>query len=100
MEGIRFHAFPDAEAGLKAVRDGSIDAFVYDKPLLTWLVLQDFSSSLRVLDIAFDAQNYAIALPKGSPLRPILDAPLLEETESDWWEQTLFEHLGKKQPGS
>jgi polar amino acid transport system substrate-binding protein len=93
---LSYRDFPSAEDGLKALQAGSIDAFVYEKPLLTWLVL---SSTLRVLDIALDAQNYAIALPKGSPLRQILDAPLLEETESDWWEQTLFEHLGKKQPG-
>jgi hypothetical protein len=36
-------------------------------------------------------------LPKGSALRPILDAPLLEQTESDWWEETLFQYLGKKE---
>jgi polar amino acid transport system substrate-binding protein len=94
---ISYREFSDPLEGLKALEAGSIDAFVYDKPLLTWLVLQDFSSSLRVLDIAFGAQSYAIALPKGSPLRQTLDAPLLEETESDWWEQTLFEYLGKKQ---
>jgi hypothetical protein len=51
-----------------------------------------------VLDITFDNQNYAIALPKGSPLRQLLDPLLLEETESDWWQQTLFEYLGKTGP--
>jgi polar amino acid transport system substrate-binding protein len=75
-----------------------MDAFVYDKPLLTWLVLRDFSSMLRVLDITFDNQNYAIALPEGSSLRQMLNPPLLEETESDWWQQTLFEYLGKTEP--
>ena len=46
-----------------------------------------------MLDITFDNQNYAIALPKGSSLRQMLNPPLLEETESDWWQQTLFEYL-------
>ena len=76
---------------------GTIDAFVYDKPLLTWLVLRDFST-LRVLDVTFDSQNYSIALPKGSPLSQVLNPPLLDETESDWWQQKLFEYLGKTQP--
>jgi hypothetical protein len=31
-----------------------IDAFVYDKPLLAWLIPQDDSSTLRVLDPTFD----------------------------------------------
>ena len=55
------------------------------------------STTLRVLDIVLDTQNYAIALPKGSPLRAMLNAPLLEETESDWRQQTLFQYLGKRQ---
>jgi polar amino acid transport system substrate-binding protein len=89
-----FASVPD---GLTALQAGDIDAFVYDKPLLIWIVLHDFSTTLRVLDIVLDSQNYAIALPKGSPLRAMLNAPLLEETESDWWQQTLFQYLGKRQ---
>jgi ABC-type amino acid transport substrate-binding protein len=92
---ILHRVFAGPQEGLKALQNGTIDAFVYDKPLLTWLVLQDFSSTLRVLDVTFDSQNYAIALPKGSPLGRLLDPPLLEETESDWWQQKLFEYLGK-----
>lgn len=91
-------SFASAQEGLRALQAGDIDAFVYDKPLLTWIVLHDFSTTLRMLDIVFDTQNYAIALPKGSPLRAALNVPLLDETESDWWQQTLFQYLGKRQP--
>jgi ABC-type amino acid transport substrate-binding protein len=94
---ISYHSFSTPQEGLKALEAHAIDAFVYDKPLLTWLVLQDFSGTLRVLDITFDTQNYAIALPKGSALGRALDTPLLEQTESDWWEQTLFQYLGRKE---
>ncbi|HVY57841.1 MAG TPA: transporter substrate-binding domain-containing protein [Xanthobacteraceae bacterium] len=93
---ISYRGFTSPQDGLKALQAGRIDAFVYDKPLLTWLVLQDFSDTLRVLDTTFDTQNYAIALPKGSPLRQRLDAALLEEIESDSWQQTLFQYLGRK----
>jgi hypothetical protein len=42
-------------------------------------------------------ENYAIALPKnGGPLNHLLNAPLLEETESAWWDRTLFQYLGKR----
>jgi polar amino acid transport system substrate-binding protein len=95
---IPHRGFGGPQEGLKALQAGIIDAFVYDKPLLTWLVLRDFYSTLRVLDVTFDNQNYAIALPKDSPLGQVLNPPLLEETESDWWQQTLFEYLGKTQP--
>jgi ABC-type amino acid transport substrate-binding protein len=92
---ISYRGYPNAQAGLTAVQNHSIDAFVYDKPLLTWLVLQDYSSTLRVLETSFDTQNYAIALPKGSALRVALDSTILEQTESDWWQQELFQYLGK-----
>jgi polar amino acid transport system substrate-binding protein len=95
---ISHRSFSGVPDGLTALQTGDIDAFVYDKPLLTWIVLHDFSTTLRMLDIVLDTQNYAIALPKRSPLRAILNVPLLEETESDWWQQTLFQYLGKRQP--
>jgi polar amino acid transport system substrate-binding protein len=95
---IPHRGFSGPQEGLKALQAGTIDAFVYDKPLLTWLILRDFSRTLRVLDVTFDNQNYAIALPKGSSLSQMLNPPLLEETESDWWQQTLFEYLGKTEP--
>ena len=95
-ERIAYRGFADANEGLKMLQAGGIDAFVYDKPLLTWLVLQDFSGSARVLDVTFDRQNYGIALPLGSPLRQEVNLAVLEAVESEWWEQTLFQYLGRK----
>ena len=94
---ISYRSFPNPEAGLNALQAHSIDAFVYDKPLLTWLILKDYSSTLLVLDITFNNQNYAIAMPKGSALGRVLDVPLLQQIESEWWEQTLYHYLGKKE---
>ena len=95
-ERIGYRGFASPQEGLKALEAGGIDAFVYDRPLLTWLVLQDFSGSARVLDVTFDNQNYGIALPMGSPLRQPLNLALLETIESEWWEQTLFQYLRRK----
>jgi len=83
--------------GLKALEANDLDAFVYDKPLLTWLVVQDFSPKLRVLEIVLEREHYAIALPKlSTPLHRVINGALLEETETDWWDQTIFQYLGKK----
>ena len=82
---------------MRALQGGKIDAFVYDRPLLNWMVMQDFPETLRVLDFTVDSLNYAIAMPKGSSLLSRLNIAVLEETESDWWQQTLFQYLRKKQ---
>jgi ABC-type amino acid transport substrate-binding protein len=90
---VTHRAFADPAAGLKAVQEGKIDAFVYDRPLLTWIVRQDFSG-LQVLNVTFDHQNYAIGLPPNSALRIPLDVALLQIVSSDWWNQTIFRYLG------
>jgi polar amino acid transport system substrate-binding protein len=91
---LSFRTFPDVQAGLAAVSRGAIDAFVHDKPLLAWMVRKDFASSVRMVDTSFSSESYAIVLPKGSPLRPMLDGAVLDQIESEWWQQVLFETIG------
>ncbi|MER9299756.1 transporter substrate-binding domain-containing protein [Mesorhizobium sp. M0621] len=93
---IRHQDFASVKEGLDALRAGKIDALVHDKPLLGWLVGQNYATSLQVLDATFDQQQYAIALPLGSPLRKSLDVALLQTIESDWWKQAVFQYLGEK----
>jgi ABC-type amino acid transport substrate-binding protein len=99
-ERIAFRSFSQLKDGLEGLEAGQIDALVYDKPSLSWMVLQEFLDTLRVLDITFGAQNYAIALPKRSALNDMLTMAILEETEGNWWQQTLFQYLGKRQSWS
>ncbi len=93
---IGFDSFPTATAGLKAIRDGELDAFVYDRPLLAWTINQDFRRSIELLDVVFDQQHYAFALPSGSPLRKPVSVTLLREVRSPWWGETLYRYLGSK----
>ncbi|WP_027144243.1 transporter substrate-binding domain-containing protein [Mesorhizobium sp. WSM3626] len=93
---IRHQDFATVRQGLDTLRAGKIDALVHDKPLLGWLVGQNYGASLRVLDATFDQQQYAIALPLGSRLRKPLDVALLQTMESDWWKQAVFQYLGEK----
>jgi ABC-type amino acid transport substrate-binding protein len=94
---IDFAGYPNARDGLQAVRDGKLDAFVYDRPLLAWTINQDFRSSIQLLDVIFDQQHYAFALPSGSPLRKPVSVALLKEVRSPWWGDTLHRYLGGKE---
>ena len=96
-ERVAHRTFQSPMDGLHALKTGEIDAFVYDRPLLNWMVMQQFPETLRVLDFTVDSLNYAIALPKGSTLMDRLNIAVLDETESDWWQQTLFQYLRKRQ---
>ena len=94
-EHIAYRSFADAEAGLSALEAGRIDALVYDRPLLLWLVRERYSDSLRVLNASFDPQYYAIALPEGSKLRVPIDLALLDVVRSEWWQETVSGYLGQ-----
>ena len=96
-ERVSYRDFPNPQDGLRALQEGQIEAFVYDRPLLSWIVMQQFPETLRVLDFTIDSLNYAIAVPKGCRFLDKLNSAVLEETESDWWRQTLFQYLRKKQ---
>jgi ABC-type amino acid transport substrate-binding protein len=95
-ERVSHRNFPNLRDGLQALQTGQIDAFVYDRPLLNWLVMQEFPETLRVLDFTMDSLNYAFALPRDSRIFNKLNVAVLEETESDWWQQTLFQYMRKR----
>ena len=94
--GIENTGFKTPVEGLKAIKAGELDAFVYDRPLLAWYIRQNgLSSSVRLLDATFDPQSYGFALPAGSALRKPLSIAMLNNLEGDWWMQTQFRYLGR-----
>ena len=93
---IKYRKFATPQDGLKALRARRLDAFVYDKPLLTWIVRQNFSSSVELLEATFEPQEYAFAVPIDSPLRKPVGVAILAAIHSDWWEQTTSRYLGAR----
>jgi ABC-type amino acid transport substrate-binding protein len=94
LQHVPVRVYASAEAGLEAVRHGKLDAFVYDKPLLSWIARKDFADDVRVLDTVFDHQNYAIAVPKGSQLRTRIDVVMIDDLRDAWWQDVLVSYLG------
>lgn len=95
-ERIRHRDFANVQDGFRALTSGSIDAFVYDKPLLSWTAEQQFPTSVQVLDTVFEPQNYGMAMPAGSRYRKPIDVAILEAIHDEAWKETLFQYLGEK----
>jgi ABC-type amino acid transport substrate-binding protein len=95
-ERIRHRDFDKVQDGFRALTSGSLDAFVYDKPLLSWTAEQQFPGSVQVLDTVFEPQNYGMAMPAGSRYRKAIDVAILEAIHDDAWKETLFRYLGEK----
>jgi polar amino acid transport system substrate-binding protein len=91
---IPYRKFASAQDGLHALRAHSLDAFVYDRPLLAWIIKQGFSSSIELVDTTFGSEEYAFVLSSNSPLRKSLNVAILDAVHSEWWGHTTFRYLG------
>jgi polar amino acid transport system substrate-binding protein len=96
MLRISYRKFATPEDGLKALRARSLDAFVYDKPLLAWIIHQQFSSSIELIDTTFETQNYAFALPSNSLLEKAINVAILQAVQGDWWQPNVFRYIGSQ----
>src|SRR5215468_146224 len=92
---VAYSAYASVRDGLDAVKTGRIDALVHDQPILAWLARKELGSGIEVLETVFDKQNYAIALPNGSPLRAKINLVLVPATQSLWWEERNEKYFGK-----
>jgi ABC-type amino acid transport substrate-binding protein len=92
---ISFRAYKTPVEALKEIVDGKLDAFVYDAPILRYLVHKEFPGRLDVLPQTFVRQDYGIALPEGSPLREPMNRVLLQKIQDEAWQDILQQYFGQ-----
>jgi ABC-type amino acid transport substrate-binding protein len=92
-QNIAAASFGGTSAGLRALADGDIDAFVQDFPIMKYLVNTQYPGRLQVLPQTFSRQDYGIALTSGSNLREPLNRSLLRHIRSEEWEALLQRYL-------
>lgn len=93
---IRSLTVDSLEKGLNELNQNRIDAFVYDAPILNYYIHQDPNLQISVLPGTFEHQDYAIALPSGSPLREAVNQVILEILHSKKWSDIQQRYLGKE----
>ena len=92
---IIFKKHPDVAAALSALQNGETDAVVYDAPILRHEAYRHFAEKLFVLPVVFERQDYAFALPSGSPLRERINQVLLRNIGGPEWKAVLAGYLGE-----
>jgi ABC-type amino acid transport substrate-binding protein len=92
---LNYRAYTSTADGLAALAAHEIDAMVSDAPLLRYHVNESYAQALQVLPNTFGRQDYAIALPSGSPLRESLNQTLEAKIREPIWYDTLYLHLGR-----
>jgi ABC-type amino acid transport substrate-binding protein len=92
---ISFRSFGSPQEGLAVLRDGKIQALVYDAPILRYYIHQDYIGTLEVLPYRLRRQEYGIALQPNSPLREQIDVVLLQKIREKAWQDKLSQYLGE-----
>lgn len=95
-EGISFKTADTPTQALEVLNEGRADAVVFDEPLLKYYAAQPGNENVTILPQTFMTQNYAIALPQGSPLRERLNRQLLQFLSTPEWADIQQRYLGSK----
>jgi polar amino acid transport system substrate-binding protein len=94
QHGMAVRPFASDKAGLQALVDAQLDAFVYNKAILEHLTRTEFPAQLAVLPGIFDPYYMGLALPPGSALREPLNRALLKVMTTEDWTRLITRYFG------
>lgn len=86
---LNYTSAADLSQALQQLKDGTVDAVIYDEPLLRWTINQEFSGKLQVLPLTLARQDYVFILPNNSALREKINTSLLNKINSPDWPQRV-----------
>jgi len=92
---IAYRGYPDALSALNGLAAGEVDAVVYDAPIMQYLAREKHPGTVAILPRKFLRQDYAIAVPQGSPLREQINRLLEGEIRSARWQDLNYRYLGE-----
>jgi polar amino acid transport system substrate-binding protein len=92
-KGVAVVPFQNVQAGLAAVGNKKIDAFVQDEKILQYLIKKEFPGRLQVVGGTFDEYFVSIALQRNSPLRKPINQALLKFMDTENWTELLNRYI-------
>jgi ABC-type amino acid transport substrate-binding protein len=92
-KGIRARSIQDLETALDMLKQGEVDALIYDEPLLKYMIdKKPYAREIVIAPAKFMTQYYAYALPlKKTKIQP-LNLAMIERIESLEWKKRLVEY--------
>ena len=92
-QGLQPRAYPFVIQACKALLRGEIDAVVYNKAILDYMIKDYGWKELAVLPHTLVVEDYAIVLPTGSALREPMNRALLQAIYSPVWKTTVQRYI-------
>lgn len=92
---IEFTGVDTADDAFKQIEGGSVDAMVFDAPVLQHHIEVADNDRLMLVGNVFQREDYGIALPTGSPHRKAINTTLLEMQDDGSYERIREHYFGK-----
>lgn len=87
---IFLNNFSAIKDGLKAVADNKIQAFIYDEPILQYLIsTEQMNDKVYLIPLKLNNDYYSFALPKNSNLSNDIDELIVQKLENITWKAIL-----------
>ncbi|MGK7395437.1 MAG: transporter substrate-binding domain-containing protein [Candidatus Cyclobacteriaceae bacterium M3_2C_046] len=80
---------------LNALAAEDVDAVVYDKPILQYILQQEIGDQIRILPQDFKPVHYGLAFPSRSNLREPVNVEILQLTVQPEWRDITAKYLGE-----
>ncbi len=93
-QGIRHSQVDTIGEALERLENSKVNAVVYDRPVLRYLIGKNPDPTLMVLGHSLMRENYAFALRPNFPLREQINRHLLRITQSDSFRRSVSRYLG------
>lgn len=93
--GVNFEAVPKIDDCYAGLQNDSVDAVVYDSPVLRYYLSQDGAGSVAIAGPIFEREDYGIAFRNGSPLRKQFDEALLRMQEDGDYDLIIRKWFGE-----
>jgi len=93
--GLDTRTYPFVIQAMKALQRGDVQALVYDKAILGYMIKEYGWNELRVLPYTLAVREYAIALPNDSPVKKSINLALLKVIHGPAWKDVVQRYLGE-----
>lgn len=94
QRGLGYVLYSDLDTMLSAFEANTLQAVVFDGPILAYYVANNGRGRARLMDKVFKPENYGIALPTGSPLREEINQSLLRLRENGTYDDLVVKWFG------
>lgn len=94
-QGLNIRTYPFVIQAMKALQRGDVQALVYEKAILGFMIKEYGWNELRVLPHTLAVREYAIALPNDSPIKKSINRALLKVIHGGAWKDVVEHYLGQ-----